>query len=331
MKPASIPLVALLAVGCGDSWSSNPVSLAPVEGAPVTVDGVVMRHSLMVGLGSAPTRVSSGDAPNTIGVSFSIEKTAETPPHAGASARIACRVGDHVVVEPMAHDASDRLAGLAVGARISSDATLSPSPFTAEIPTTCEVAFLYMVRPPIEVPPIGSAEPDPAAPGPEAADLALGSVCLVGGTLREGACTPEELPRIPARSAIEVSELSARIASHPSGGYGVQATALLTAGRDAPRRWQVGATARCDTDGGSEERPLSMLAVGRDVAPGESIVASGATSPREAWPEEPRACTLRLERSGAGGRAPIGEYCVRGDETTAGACGDAVAAPPSSA
>ena len=114
MQRTSMLLVALTAlVGCGNFWTSNTVDLAAVEGAPVKISQVKMRHSRMIGLSSTPATFSSGDGPNAVGVEFSVDKVSETPPHAGVAARLSCRVGDRVVVAPVAHDASNRLASLA--------------------------------------------------------------------------------------------------------------------------------------------------------------------------------------------------------------------------
>ncbi|MCA9707796.1 MAG: hypothetical protein KDK70_18235, partial [Myxococcales bacterium] len=313
--------VALTAlVGCGNFWTSNTVDLAAVEGAPVKISQVKMRHSRMIGLSSTPATFSSGDGPNAVGVEFSVDKVSQTQPHAGVAARLSCRVGDRVVVAPVAHDASDRLASLAAGASLTGSETFPPSPFAAQIPSICQADLLYMVRPPLAVRAIGSPEPDPDAPGPEANDVALGAVCLAGGTLREGPCTADELPRTPASARLEVSEVSAELVPHREGGFGVTATVLITTGAEAMRDWNVHGRVRCMGDDAAGARPLSMLAIGRGLAPGESIVGHGSTTPSQSWSSEPEACTLGFESAIDGERASLGEFCLRGGQTTAGAC-----------
>lgn len=314
-----IPLVAMLAMaGCGDYWASNTVDLDPVEGAPVKVSQVRMRHSRVVGLSSAPAQLSSGDAPNAVGVRFSIDKLAATPPHAGVAARLSCKVDDFIVVAPLAHDASDGLSSLATGTSLTGDDTFLPSVFTPAIPTVCETAFIYMVRPPLAVQPIGSPEPDPAAPGPEADDLTLGTTCLADGTLRVGPCTDAELPRTPASAPLALSKLVAAVAPHGEGGFGVTASVLITTGSGAPPRWNVRGTVQCAADAAPVS--LSMIAIGHGLAPGESVVDHGSTSPKQAWSERPTACTLRFESDVGGKRTSLGEHCLRDGETTAGAC-----------
>jgi hypothetical protein len=321
MQRSSLLVVAVVAIlGCGDHWASNTVDLDAVEGAPVKVSQVRMRHSRAVGLSATPAQLSSGDAPNAIGVEFSIDKLAATAPHAGVGARLSCRVGDFVVVGPLAHDASDRLASLATGTSITGSETFFPNAFTTAIPSVCETTFLSMVRPPLEVPPIGSPEPDPEAPGPEADDLVLGTTCLADGTLRTGPCTSAELPRTPGASPLTISKLSASVAPHREGGFGAMASVLITAGPGVPRRWIVRGHVQCTPADAEPGRPLSMLAIGHGLAPGESVVDQGFTSPQQPWSEQPTACTLRFESNAGGERANLGEYCLQGGETTAGAC-----------
>jgi hypothetical protein len=314
-----LPLVAMLAMaGCGNYWTSNSVDLDAVEGAPVKVSQVRMRHSRVVGLASAPARLLSGDPPNAVGVQFSIDKLAATPPHAGVAARLSCRVDDFVVVAPVAHDASDGLSSLAPGASHTGDDTVLPSVFTPSIPTVCETTFIYMVRPPLAVRPIGSPEPDPAAPGPEAGDLRVGTTCLSDGTLRVGPCTSAELPRTPASAPLAISKLVAAIAPHDEGGFGVTASVLITTGPGAPPSWTTHGTVQCAAD--AAPVPLSMIAIGQGLSPGESVVDHGFTSPKQAWSERPTACTLRFQSAAGGERTSLGEHCVRDGETTVGAC-----------
>lgn len=312
-----VPIVAML--GCGDYWTSNTVDLEPVEGAPVKVSRVRMRHSRVVGLPSIPATLSSGDAPNAIGVELSVDKLASTPPHAGVGIRLACRVGDSVVVGPLTHDAGDRLASLATGSSLAGSETFNPNAFTTEIPSVCETTFVYRVRPPLAVPAPGSPD-DSAAPDPGVDDVVLGTTCLAEGTLRTGPCTSAELPRTPAGSPLAITKVLAEIVSHREGGFGVAASVLITAGPGVPPRWNVRGHVRCTADDPEAGRPLSMIAIGDGLVPGDSVVDQGFTSPQRAWSERPTACTLAFESVAAGERASLGEHCLRDGGVTAGAC-----------
>jgi hypothetical protein len=62
-----------------------------------------------------------------------------------------------------------------------------------------------------------------------------------------------------------------------------------------------------------------MWLSGRDLQPGESRTGAGASA-RPALATEPTACTVAIRMATGSERTDLAEYCVRGSETTEGAC-----------
>ncbi|MCH9681730.1 MAG: hypothetical protein K0V04_09880 [Deltaproteobacteria bacterium] len=310
----------LVCTGCGSYWTSNSVDLAPTADVPVRVRGVTMRHSLIAGLGMGPQNLSSADAPNAMGVDFDIEIVDAVPHHADVAARVTCLVDGHLVRNRVAHNASDRLASAVVGTVVSGSGRLMPSAFQREIPTQCEAELLYTISPPgPHIPEIGS--PPPAADARRPAPVSLGVVCLEDGTLHEGRCTPQQLPRTPAPAALVVSAVDASIGARPGGtAFGLTASVMVTAGTDVPREARVFSRARCEVDGETQDLSLPLMVLVNDLAPGESIVGASATPKRFGTATAPARCQLSF-MSGVGDTTSLlAEYCVERHRAVAGPC-----------
>jgi len=293
---------------------SNAIDLPRTEGVPVELKNVRMAESLAAPLGPLPTTFSSSDA-NAIGIAFDVHLLEAAPHYAGVSARIACRVGEHTIVAPMASDASDRLATAEVGSRFEERTTFMPMPFSNGIPDVCETTLVYTIAPPLShVPSLG--DPPPARPHMQT----IGTVCFSGGKLEEGACGSAVLPRTPAPTPVEASRLIGRIAPLSGGGHGLGITVLATAGEGVPQQFLVGGEASCEVDGATRDVALGLLMFGTDLRPGESVVQSATTRQSDALPSAPAWCTVRVQLADHGERRLLAEFCVRGDETTQGAC-----------
>jgi hypothetical protein len=311
---ARLALMPVLVLACGYD-ESNAIDLPRVEGVPVQLVHVRMAESRAAVLGSMPTTLSSGDAANAIGIAYDVRVVDAAPDHAGVSARLVCRLGEHAVASPLATDASNRLAAAAPGTVLEERTTFLPTPLSTGIPEVCETTLYYTIAPPLSsVPSPG----DPPAPGPHLQPI--GTVCFSGGELSQGACAADVLPRAPASTPVEVSRLVGRIGPLAGGGYGLGITVLVTAGEGVPAQFVVGGEATCETAGETKDVPLGLLVADRDLPPGESIVQSGATRPGDALPEAPAWCTVRMQLAQDGGKRTLAEFCVRGEETEEGAC-----------
>lgn len=305
-------LLLLAVSGCSKPWSSNSIDLEPVENAPVQVVNITMRHSVTAVLGGEPVKLSSSTPVNAIGVRYEAKATGPADEHSAVDARLVCRVGDHTISTLLAHDASNALHSASVGSLVSGTTTLLPSVFQDTIPTVCEAEFFYSVQPPIDVA-TGKAE--------GAKQVPLGRVCLADETVREGPCSDSELPRPAPSGLLEVAKVEGSIgALGDSGKFGVRLAALVTAGTDAPERWQVGATAHCTTPDGEKDISLPLLMLGHSLRPGESITQGSATSERAALSAKPERCTVSFFSSVDGERKELESYCLSDGPAEAGAC-----------
>jgi hypothetical protein len=320
-RAIALGLTIGVAPACGFE-ESNALDLPRVQGSPVELRNVRMAESLFASLGAAPTKLSSSDGPNAIGIAYDVHVVDAAAPYSGVSAQLACRVGEHTVLSRLATDASGQLAAAAEGSTLEGRETFPPTPFSSEIPSVCETTLYYTIAPPLaSVPAIG--DDAPASPGPVLQPL--GTVCFSGGELVEGACPAEVLPRTPATTPLEVSRLSGRIgdlAGAPDGAvrHGLGVTLLVTAGEGVPASFHLGAEATCGLGTGTRTIPIPLFMFGRDLAPGESIVHSAATSAREGLPSAPEWCTVDVQLAEGGGKRSLARFCVRGDATTEGAC-----------
>lgn len=307
-------LLSALVLACGYE-QSNAIDLPRVEGVPVQLVHVRMAESRASVLGSTPTTLSSGDAANAIGIAYDVRVVDAAPDHAGVSARLVCRLGEHAVASPLATDATNRLAAAAPGTVLEERTTFLPTPLFQGIPEVCETTLYYTIAPPLSsVPSPG----DPPAPGPHLQPI--GTVCFSKGELSAGACAADVLPRAPASTPVEASRLVGRIGPLAGGGHGLGITVLVTAGEGVPEQFVVGGEATCETAGETKDLPLGLLMFGRDLPPGESIEQSGATPASHALPVAPAWCTVRVQLAEDGKKRTLAEFCVRGDETREGAC-----------
>lgn len=305
-------LLLLAVSGCSKPWSSNSINLEPVENAPVQVVNITMRHSVTAVLGAAPVKLTSSTPVNAIGVQYEAKATGPAEEHSAVDARLVCRVGEHTIATPLAHDASNTLHSASVGSLVSGSTTLLPSVFQDAIPTVCEAEFFYAVQPPIDVA-TGKAE--------GAKQVPLGRVCLADQTVRVGACSDSELPRPVPTGQIDVAAVEGSIGTlGESGKYGVRIAALVTAGTDAPERWQVGAKAHCATSDGEKDISLPLLMLGRSLRPGESITQGSATSEQAALSTKPERCTVTFFVGIGDEREELESFCLSESAAEAGAC-----------
>lgn len=296
---------ALLSVACGGFPQSNAIDLPRTDGVPVELKNVRMAESLAATLGPIPTTFSSSSGSNAIGVAFDVHVVDAAPQYAGVSARIACRIGDHTVVAPMAMDANNRLATAALGTKLEERTTFMPTPLSSAIPEVCEATLFYTIAPPL-----------PA----KSEARAIGTVCFSGGTLAEGACASDILPRTPAPTPVAVSSVIGRIGPLSGGGHGVGVTVLATAGEGVPQQFLIGGEATCEAAGATKDISIGLLMFGTDLQPGESQLQSASTRQSDALPTAPAWCTVRVQLADHGDKRTLAELCVRGDETTPGAC-----------
>jgi hypothetical protein len=176
-SPGSVfGLLSCAALACGFE-QSNAIDLPRTDGVPVELKNVRMAESLAVPLGPLRTTFSSSRA-NAIGIAFDVHVLDAAPHHTGVWARIACHVGEHTIVMPMATDASDRLATVAVGSTFEERTTFMPMPFSNGIPDVCETTLVYTIAPPL------SHVPSPGDPPAARRHMqAIGTVCFSGGKL----------------------------------------------------------------------------------------------------------------------------------------------------
>ncbi len=316
MRSSILPACALAVAACSSANPSNEVDLPPIEGAPVRIVHAKTSESVAAGLGAAPVRMSSTSAHNAISIDYEARVVGRVDDHGGVSTRLACRVDDYTIVTGPTHDAMNRLASIPSGQSLPKRDTFMPTAFSAGVPETCEFSFLYQVSPPLrDVPEIGST-----ATPPQRRHTALGELCFARGVLTEGACGDDVLPRRPADAPLVASELVGRIAAEADGTHRLGVSVLVTAGEGVPAQIHVTANATCDLDGTPRDVRPWLHMFERDLRPGESAVGSGSTSPADPLPSAPTWCHVDVSMAEAGTVTSIGDFCVRGETTTRGAC-----------
>jgi hypothetical protein len=316
MHPRLVVLaIALAAIACGFK-QSNSIDLEQVEGMPVELANVRMAESLVVGLGpGGSASFSSSDRANAIGVSYEAHVVDKAAQYSGVTAQLACRVADHTIVSRIGTDASNQLAAAEVGTKLEGHETFPPTPFADAIPSVCETTLYYSIAPPLDVPKPGEKRTPPAD-----RLQPLGTVCFADDELREGPCSADVLPRVPAATPIAVSRLVGRIGTLDGGGHGVQVSVLATAGENVPEDFMILTKVRCKLADAIRDVAVPMMMLGTRLRPGESFWDSGATPSQSALESEPQWCTVEVLIAQDGTKERLAQWCVRGDAATEGAC-----------